>query len=122
MRPAIAGPGHLLRRGAWPSATKLSAVMKAAAILRARVVGELVRSRALSRLNRDQLRPNASAREPLHGRVWLDSKRAVRCAEEDCPAIYDEANGNGCPRCGSSQAVPIARAINGATNEERRVS
>lgn len=92
-----------------------------AAVLRQRpgeIRRELLRSRELSRLSREQQRPDASEREPLHGRPWLDSERAVRCAEDDCPAIY-EADGQGCPRCGSHQAVPVARAINGTKPENR---
>lgn len=75
-------------------------------------ISEMLRSRALSRLNREQQKADAAEREPLHGRPWLNSELAVRCAEGDCPAVY-QADGDGCPRCGSFQAVPIARAING---------
>jgi len=88
------------------------------------IVRELFRRGEFARLARMQRRMQQHeelASEPLHGRPWLDSERAVRCAEADCPAVY-HADGLGCPRCGSFQAVPIARAINGTTNDEGRVS
>jgi len=79
------------------------------------VVRELFRRGEFTRLARMQRRVQQHgelASEPIHGRPWLDSERAMRCAEADCPAIYEADGPPACPRCGSHQAVPVARALN----------
>jgi len=87
--------------------------VRAGVILRVqpcRVVGEFMRNRALSRLRRDLDKPEMVTRKPLHGRVWLDSERAVCCAE--CASLYEPNGALGCPRCGDGSAVPVALALN----------
>jgi hypothetical protein len=51
------------------------------------------------------------------GPKWLDADRAVRCCEPDCRTIHDNLGG-ACPRCTSTNGVPLAALLDG----ERPVS